>query len=505
MQKLLIILCSLLCLTSCGTKNPEQTAQLSADSTKNEFLITSNHVGEIKKRLTLSDIYSMLPENQIKKIAPGKKDATDKSDDYYIYSDKNKLLYVITPEKKDDENAKINRILIKDSRFHTAKGIGLNSTVGQIEKAYPDYDFIPVDNEIILFVPEVNSYFQVNKKDVPAGWFNESTGSVYADSIPGNIGIASMTVYWHSTKSNIVSGGFWKDLSHRFLNWVFIELPSIAILIFLFIGLLRLQIFIIHRVKKVALNRAYKAEGVDNDEAEKRINTLSGIMHGIGKIFLWTIFVLILLGKFNINIAPILASAGIVGLAVGFGAQELVRDFISGFFILLEDQVRTGDVAIINGTTGTVEKIEMRTLTLRDNSGVVHIFQNGKINSLSNMTKGWSAIVLDIGVAYKEDTDEVSDVMRQVGAEMFKDSNISSKMLEPVEVLGVDQLGDSAVIIKVKLKTKASQQWVVSREYLRRIKKAFDERNIEIPFPHLSLYVGEATKPLPVEIRKDKE
>jgi small conductance mechanosensitive channel len=137
------------------------------------------------------------------------------------------------------------------------------------------------------------------------------------------------------------------------------------------------------------------------------VKTLVGILHGIGKVIIWTIVVMIMLPKFGVNIAPILTGAGIVGLAVGFGSQELVRDFISGFFMILENQIRTGDVAIINGTSGLVEKIELRTITLRDFSGVVHVFQNGKVNTLSNMTKEWSAIVFDVGVAYKEDPDRV--------------------------------------------------------------------------------------------------
>ena len=200
-----------------------------------------------------------------------------------------------------------------------------------------------------------------------------------------------------------------------------------------------------------------------------------------------------------------MASAGIVGLAVGFGAQELVRDFISGFFILLEDQLRTGDYAIINGTTGLVERIELRTITLRYLSGVVHLFQNGKIDTLSNMTKEWSAIVMEIGVAYKENIDYVMEVMTEVGKEMKQDSEFGVFMLEQVEVLGLDDFADSSIIIKVMIKTKPMHQWRIKREYQRRLKIAFDEKNIEIPFPHLSFYTGEATKPMPIKMVKEDE
>ncbi|HYX07835.1 MAG TPA: mechanosensitive ion channel family protein, partial [Bacteroidales bacterium] len=197
--------------------------------------------------------------------------------------------------------------------------------------------------------------------------------------------------------------------------------------------------------------------------------------------------------------------AGILGLAVGFGAQELVRDFISGFFILLENQIRAGDVAIINGTGGLVEKIELRTTSLRDFSGTVHVFQNGKINSLSNMTKEWSAIVFDMGVAYKEDVDHVMKVMKEVGDEMKSSEEYGPNILEPIEIFGVDQFADSAVVIKARLKTKPIQQWTIGREYRRRLKIAFDREGIEIPFPHTTLYWGEEIKPLQVNMNKPEK
>jgi small conductance mechanosensitive channel len=211
---------------------------------------------------------------------------------------------------------------------------------------------------------------------------------------------------------------------------------------------------------------------------------------------------MIALKKFGVDIGPILASVGIIGVAVGFGAQELVRDFISGFFILLENQVRTGDVAVINGTGGLVEKIEMRTITLRDFSGTVHVFQNGKINTLSNMTREWSAMVFDIGVAYKENVDEVMDVMREVGEELQSDENFKKAFLEPIEIFGLDSFGDSAIVIKARIKTKPIQQWTVGREYRRRLKAAFDAKNIEIPFPHTTVYWGEEISPLKLDVNQ---
>jgi small conductance mechanosensitive channel len=165
---------------------------------------------------------------------------------------------------------------------------------------------------------------------------------------------------------------------------------------------------------------------------------------------------------------------------------------------VLEDQVRVGDVAIVNGTAGVVEAITFRTIALRDLAGVVHIFPNGTINTLSNMTKEWSGYVMDIGVAYKEDTDQVVAVMRRVAEELCQDPVLGPTILEPIEIFGVDNFADSAVIIKARLKTRPIEQWNVGREYRRRLKKAFDAEGIEIPFPQRSISVGEASKPLTV-------
>jgi len=149
--------------------------------------------------------------------------------------------------------------------------------------------------------------------------------------------------------------------------------------------------------------------------ARKRATTLTGILRTIALTFVWAVVIVETLDQVGLDIRPVLAGAGIIGLAVGFGAQNLIRDLISGFFIILEDQVRLGDIAVINGTGGLVEAITFRTITLRDFGQVVHVFPNGTITTLSNMTKGWSAFVLDMGVAYKEDTDRVAEVMKQVG------------------------------------------------------------------------------------------
>ncbi len=283
-------------------------------------------------------------------------------------------------------------------------------------------------------------------------------------------------------------------------EWSFENIPPILLIILLaFFGLLLFNKSL-KTIKHTLLRKYRKEEDTSQlKEAEKRIDTLLDIIKITVKIAVWVIVALIILNKIGLNIGPLLAGVGIVGLALGFGAQELVRDVISGFFILLENHIRTGDVAIIDGTGGLVEKINLRTVTLRDLSGVVHIFQNGKINSLSNMTKEWSAMIFNIGVAYKEDTDQVSEIMKEVAANLYADPEYKDKIIEPIEIFGVDEFSDSAVVIKARLKTQPIEQWKVGREYRRRLKKAFDEQGIEIPFPHQTIYWGDKINPLKVD------
>lgn len=301
----------------------------------------------------------------------------------------------------------------------------------------------------------------------------------------------------------IFKASFWETLIERLTDWIIGELPGLlvtAVVIFVAFKLVR---FAMKHLRSGMTRRAERDAKVDTNEAVKRIDTLVNIVHAVLKVTLWVIFLMVALQKFGINIGPILASAGVVGLAVGFGAQELVRDFISGFFIILENQVRTGDVAIINGTSGLVERIELRTITLRDFSGVTHVFQNGKINTISNMTKDWSAQVFDIGVAYKEDIVKVMDIMKKVGDEMIKDPKYGHDILEPIEIFGLDKFADSALVIKARLKTKPIQQWSVGREYRKRLKQAFDAENIEIPFPHRTVYWGKEIKPLQLKVQEE--
>lgn len=243
------------------------------------------------------------------------------------------------------------------------------------------------------------------------------------------------------------------------------------------------------------LIRKGEATGEPPSESAKRVETLVRLLRQAIFLSLWVVMILVILKELGVDIAPILAGAGVVGLAVGFGAQNLVRDIIAGFFFILENQVRVGDVAVVNGTGGLVEQINFRTIVLRDLSGTVHIFPNGTVTTLSNMTNDWSAYVFEIGVAYKEDTDRVTLVLQEIGEGMRKDEVFGPLILEPVEIMGVEKFGASEVVIKGRIRTRPIRQWLVGREFLRRVKYAFDAQGIEIPFPHRTIYFGNASRP----------
>lgn len=228
-----------------------------------------------------------------------------------------------------------------------------------------------------------------------------------------------------------------------------------------------------------------------------RVATLTSVLRTLTLVGLWSVVVVICLSQIGVDVRPILAGAGIVGLAVGFGAQYLVRDVISGFFLVLEDQVRVGDVAVVNGTGGLVETVTFRTIVLRDLAGTVHIFPNGSVTTLANMTKNWSGYVVDVEVGYREDPDRVIALMRRVAEGLRQDPAHGPLIVEPIEIFGVDAFKEASVVIKARLKTLPIQQWTVGREYRRRLLLAFGAEGIEIP-PGRVVQVGDAGKPFPV-------
>ena len=292
------------------------------------------------------------------------------------------------------------------------------------------------------------------------------------------------------------------------LEMVGVSLPigvtSVALTGWLFGSGLRILIialltYLIVRVIAAASQRLEDIVGhersPDMQEQLKRARTLSRLVQNALTAFAILLATLMILRELDVDVMPILTGAGILGLAVGFGAQTLVKDLISGFFLILENQVRVGDVARINGTGGLVEAINLRTVVLRDLEGIVHIFPNGSIETLANLTKDFSYAVIDVGIAYKEDPDKVIAVLGEIGTELAADPHYRLSVLEPLEILGVDAFEASQVTIKIRVKTLPLKQWEVGRELRRRIKRTFDARGIEIPFPHLSVYFGEASRP----------
>lgn len=226
-------------------------------------------------------------------------------------------------------------------------------------------------------------------------------------------------------------------------------------------------------------------------EQNPRVRTLLPLLRNAFMVVLVVIVSLIALAELGINIAPLLAGAGVIGLAIGFGSQALVKDVITGLFILFEDTMSVGDVVNLGGTAGLVEGMSIRTVRLRDLSGTVHTIPFGEVASVSNLTKEFSFYVMDIGVAYREDVDQVIQVIKDLGAELEADPEYGREMLAPIEIMGVDAFADSAVVIKARLKTRPIKQWFVGREFNRRMKNRFDELGIEIPFPHMTVYFGE--------------
>ena len=227
-------------------------------------------------------------------------------------------------------------------------------------------------------------------------------------------------------------------------------------------------------------------------ESEKKIRTLRQIIKSVLEVVVITIGVMMIIEKLGINIGPVIAAAGVVGLAVGFGSQRFVEDIISGLIILISDQVRVGDVVSINGTGGLVEKVDLKMVVLRDLSGNVHFIRNGKIDTVTNMTKDYSYYLFDIGVAYKENIERVIEVVKEIDEDIRQDERYKDSILEPLEVLGLDKFDDSAIIVKARIKTKPIKQWEVGRAFNLKLKKKFDEVGIEIPFPHRTLYFGDS-------------
>ncbi|MDT7848281.1 mechanosensitive ion channel family protein [Methylophilus sp. VKM B-3414] len=249
--------------------------------------------------------------------------------------------------------------------------------------------------------------------------------------------------------------------------------------------------YFLNRLSKsliVKLRDKLNSRQVDNLEEIKRLNTLSMVLRYIVTTVILAITVVEILHELGISIAPVLAAAGVVGLAVGFGAQSLVKDYFNGFFLLLENQIRKDDVVEIADKAGLVEEITLRYVKMRDYEGNVHYVPNGQITTVTNRSRDFAYAVMDIRVAYEENLSKVMQIMHEVGASIVQDAELANKVLDKLEIAGVDNLAESAVIIRCRIKVRPLEQWTVKRAYLQRIKNAFDAQQIEIPFPQLTVY-----------------
>ncbi len=260
---------------------------------------------------------------------------------------------------------------------------------------------------------------------------------------------------------------------------------AIGLILVMTVALWNAAELLIDRVLRLATRKH------DRDRTARRLDTLVPLLTKALQGTIGVMAALLILSELGINIGPLLAGAGILGLAVGFGAQTLVKDLITGVTTLLEDSATVGDVIEVAGHTGVVEEMRIRIVQLRDISGNVHLVPYSEVTSIKNFTKDFSYYLFDIGVAYREDTDEVCKLLLEISEEMQKDEKYGENILEGLEILGLDRFGDSAVVIRARVKTEPGLQWQTGREFNRRIKKRFDEAGIEIPFPHTTVYFGE--------------
>ena len=282
---------------------------------------------------------------------------------------------------------------------------------------------------------------------------------------------------------------FFKDSYQTFIN----------IFIIIFIG------FFGWKTISVLIKK--KLDGLDNskDEAQtQRIDTLFRILKNFASIAILIIVIMLILSELGIQIGPLIAAAGVVGLAIGFGAQSLVKDIITGLFIILEGQVTIGDIVEIAGHSGRVESITIRTIRLRDVNGHLHVIPFSEVTTVKNITQDQDYHSFELGVSYNEDVDHVIETIEKVGRDLKKDKDFKSKINGEIEVFGLDKFEDSAIVIKGRIPTVHKQQWMVRREFNRRIKIAFDKSGIEIPFPQTTISYLDTKKKKPGKIKIKK-
>lgn len=278
------------------------------------------------------------------------------------------------------------------------------------------------------------------------------------------------------------------------VDWVGVVISLVAALVVLFVAFLlsRVARRLVRRWVSNATVRGITRVGTEGAKARSqlRAQTLGDVMADVVTVLIWVLAVFTALGQIGVELGPLVAGAGIAGIALGFGAQNLVKDFFSGFFILLEDQFGIGDVIQIDPeVTGVVEDVTLRVTRLRSLDGSVWFVPNGEIRYLANKSKEWARALVDIQVAYGEDLDVVTEIIRTVAGRLRGDEEFGPKILEDIEIMGVEVLGDSGVTIRCYLKTQPLEQWTVARRFRQEIKRTFDAEGIEIPFPHRKMIV----------------
>jgi small conductance mechanosensitive channel len=266
---------------------------------------------------------------------------------------------------------------------------------------------------------------------------------------------------------------------------------GIRILIILVVGA-ALWFILKKFVPPMVRNAVKRAKGESKEGIKKRTDTIVGVLMGTGKVLIVLVIAFMILSEFDVNITPILAGLGVAGIAVGFGAQYLIRDLIAGIFVILENQYRVGDMAKVADIAGLVEEVNLRRTVLRDLDGIVHHVPNGEIRVASNYSRHFSRVNLNISVAYGTDLDHAISVINRVGQELAMDKNWRSRIKSAPQALRVDKLSDSGIDIKILGDVTPLEQWNVMGELRLRLKKAFDAEGIEIPWPHVKVYFGES-------------
>ena len=276
----------------------------------------------------------------------------------------------------------------------------------------------------------------------------------------------------------------WNELWTKTIGWL--STSGLRVIIYIVLGVIFIKL--VRKIGQAMVARIEDDDDTSRSERERRADTLYSVINITTRIFVWTIIGFMIMKEVGANITPLLTGAGVVGLAIGFGAQNIVRDFFNGFLILLENQYRVGDVVGIGGKAGVVETISLRTTIIRDIEGVVHVVPNGEIKIVDNFTFSESRAIVDVGISYNSSIDKALEVLTKLGEDLKADEEVGKNVRE-YTILGVNNLGNSSVDIRVMIKTEPLQQWAIARKFKYMIKKKFDEEGIEIPFPHQTLYL----------------